>query len=87
LGIDKCDYAQTKPDHTFSGACFAISTTYIEEQTQFPFHESINLLSSIPVAERQDPDFLIGPGNKKPRKKGSAVTTLLQPFEITNWHF
>jgi hypothetical protein len=28
----------------------------------------MNLLSP-PSAERQDPDFLIGPGNKKPRKK------------------
>jgi hypothetical protein len=37
------------------------------------------------AAERQDPDFLIGPRNKKARKKDSAVKILLPPFQITTY--
>jgi hypothetical protein len=36
------------------------------------------------AAERQDPDFLIDPRNKKQRKKRSAVKILHSPFQITS---
>jgi hypothetical protein len=40
------------------------------------------------AAERQDPDFLIGPRNEKQRKKRTAVKKILYPpFQITSWHF
>jgi hypothetical protein len=39
------------------------------------------------AAERQDPDFLIGPRNEKQRKKRTAVKNLYPPFQITSWHF
>jgi hypothetical protein len=40
------------------------------------------------AAERQDPDFLIGPRNKKQqRKRISAVKILHSQFQITNWEF
>jgi hypothetical protein len=42
---------------------------------------------STPAAERQDPDFLIGPRNKKPRKKISPIEILLPPSQITSWQF
>jgi hypothetical protein len=39
------------------------------------------------AAERQDPVFLIGPGNKKPRKKRAPVEIPRPPFQNTSWHF
>jgi hypothetical protein len=34
------------------------------------------------AAERQAPDFLIGPRNKKPRKKRSPIEILLPTFPV-----
>jgi hypothetical protein len=39
------------------------------------------------AAERQDPDFLIGPRNKKKRKKRSTIKILYSPVQITNRDF
>jgi hypothetical protein len=39
------------------------------------------------AAERQDPDFLIGPRNEKQRKKRSAVKILHSLLQITSCHF
>jgi hypothetical protein len=47
----------------------------------------LNNHGSTPAAERQDPDFLIGPRNKKPRKKMSPIEILLPPLQITSWQF
>jgi hypothetical protein len=40
-----------------------------------------------PAAERQDPDFLIGPRNKKNRKKRSTIKILHPPVQITSPDF
>jgi hypothetical protein len=39
------------------------------------------------AAERQDPDFLIGPRNKKTRKKMSNIKILHPPVQITSQGF
>jgi hypothetical protein len=39
------------------------------------------------AAERQDPDFLIGPRNKKTRKKRSNIKILHPPVQITSQGF
>jgi hypothetical protein len=44
-------------------------------------------MSSTTAAERQDPDFLIGPRNKKQRKKRSTIKILHPPFQITSRDF
>jgi hypothetical protein len=39
------------------------------------------------AAERQDPDFLIGPRNKKTGKKRSTIKILYPPVQIASQHF
>jgi hypothetical protein len=47
-------------------------------------HDCQHKRGCTPAAELQAPDSLIGPRNKKPRKKRSPVEILPQ-FQITNW--
>jgi hypothetical protein len=47
----------------------------------------LELEHSTTAAERQDPDFLFGPRNKKTRKKRSNLKILHPPVQITSQGF
>jgi hypothetical protein len=53
----------------------------------FFFYEKTNGGSYTGAAECQDPDFLIGPRNKKTRKKRPNIKILHPPVQIASLHF
>jgi hypothetical protein len=67
-------------------SCFGRWTEYTEDLLLGCCLDGGTQVSTL-AAERQVRDFLIGPRNKKQRKKRSTIKILHPPFQITSWHF